>query len=124
MLDIYAKINIKEVRKMLYNVGRRIREARKSQNLTQEKLAEHADLSLTCISRLENGKTMVSLETLLLLSKVLNTSLDFILCDYLTAPENLSPAEASLLSRFRLLSSKDQENLSGFLNVMLNLDSN
>lgn len=75
MLDIYAKINIKEMRKMLYNVGRRIREARKSQNLTQEKLAEHAGLSL-------------------------------------------------LLSRFRLLSSKDQENLSGFLNVMLNLSSN
>ena len=45
------------------NLGKRIREKRLSQNLTQEALAEKADVGTTHISHIETGCTKLSLTT-------------------------------------------------------------
>lgn len=55
-------------------IGENIKRARISAGYTQEKLAEKIDVSLSVISRLETGRTMVSLEKLLRIIHVLNTS--------------------------------------------------
>ncbi|MFC0262394.1 helix-turn-helix domain-containing protein [Fontibacter flavus] len=51
--------------------GEKVKAIRKSQNVSQEKLAELADLDRTYISDIENGKRNVSIETVYKIAKAL-----------------------------------------------------
>lgn len=53
-------------------IGENIKKARIKAGYTQEKLAEKIDVSLSVISRLETGRTMVSVEKILRIARVLN----------------------------------------------------
>ena len=55
-------------------LGKRIRELRKKQNLSQEKLAEAIKVEPATISNIENGKNYPSLTNLENIAKVLNTT--------------------------------------------------
>lgn len=55
-------------------LSQNIRVLRKNLHLTQERLAENADISLPYLSDIEHCKTWVSDKTLLKLSKALNTT--------------------------------------------------
>ncbi len=57
-------------------LGKNIKEARKSLNMTQEQLAEKIDVSTVFISQIENGTRKPSLETLYKLSVSLNIKID------------------------------------------------
>lgn len=52
-------------------LGKRIKEIRKSKNLTQEKLAELINIEVPSMSYIETGKFAPSVETLQKLSEVL-----------------------------------------------------
>lgn len=52
--------------------GEKIKAIRKSQNISQEKLAELAELDRTYISDIENGKRNVSIETVFKIAKALD----------------------------------------------------
>ncbi len=60
--------------KTLRQLGYRIRLARKAQSITQERLAELANLSTTYIGRLERGEKTPSIETLVTLAEALKVS--------------------------------------------------
>ena len=64
-------------------IGRRIRDARKKLGMTQEKLAELTGLSVPHVSNIENGKTKLSLPTLVMIANVLESSLDALVHDSL-----------------------------------------
>lgn len=64
----------------LSNIGKKIREERLNKGLTQEQLAEKADISLNFMSLIENGKNM-SVQTLLNLCKSLDISVESLLND-------------------------------------------
>lgn len=66
-------------------IGRRIRTARKKQGLTQETLAEMAGLSIPHMSNIENGRTKVSLQSLVHVANALRTTVDPLLYDSLVA---------------------------------------
>lgn len=87
---------------MKEEVGRRVRDARMRKNISQEKLAELAGTSLTSISRLETGKSMVSLEKLALLAEVLDVGLEELLQDFMSK----NHIQDSYMERIRLLLSK------------------
>lgn len=53
--------------------GEKVKSIRKSQKVSQEKLAELAELDRTYISDIENGKRNVSIETVYKIAKALNT---------------------------------------------------
>ncbi len=55
-------------------IGQRIASCRKKNYVTQERLAEHLDVSVTYISKIERGKTQLSLERLVQISQYLNIS--------------------------------------------------
>jgi transcriptional regulator with XRE-family HTH domain len=59
-------------------IGERVKESRRLKNMTQAKLAELADISDTYISRIETGAKNASLTSLAKISRVLNSSLDFL----------------------------------------------
>ena len=62
--------------------GRRLRELRKQRDLTQEALAESADLSGNYISDLELGLKVPSLTILVRLSQALNLATPDLLTDF------------------------------------------
>jgi transcriptional regulator with XRE-family HTH domain len=60
------------VKQMLEQISDRIRTQRKLLGVTQEQLAEYADLSTTHIARIELGNKTPSVRTLLQIAKALN----------------------------------------------------
>lgn len=63
-------------------IGRRIRKLRTEKSLTQEKLAEMCDLSISHISLIETAKRNVGLETLIDLGNSLGVTVDTFLKGY------------------------------------------
>ncbi len=59
-------------------MGQRIRQRRRELRLTQERLAEYADISAAFVGHLERGEKTPSVETLARLAEVLDVSLDFL----------------------------------------------
>ena len=62
-------------------LGDRIRAARKSQRLSQEKLGEICQISTAHVGHIERGTRIPSLETLYRISKELNVSMDYLFFD-------------------------------------------
>lgn len=60
-------------------IGRRIREFRMCEKITQASLAEQIDMSPTYISHVETGKKKVSLSALMKISDALNVTVDCVL---------------------------------------------
>lgn len=63
----------------MLNIGERITQLRKQQNLSQDELAKKAQVSRTIIGNYERNSNTPSIEVLIKLSKVFNVSLDFLI---------------------------------------------
>lgn len=61
-------------------IGVRIRHFRHSHGLTQETLAERANLSVPYVSRVERGRKKVSLASLVRIAGALDVTVDQLLC--------------------------------------------
>ena len=64
-------------------LGMRIQERRNALSISQLEFAEMLDLSTSFVSRLECGNRGISLETLMLIASVLDTTPDYLLQDSL-----------------------------------------
>lgn len=53
-------------------IGRKIKNKRKNKGLTQERIAEQLDISISFVSRIERGAVKVSLETLVKIANCLD----------------------------------------------------
>ena len=62
-------------------IGKKIKELRISKNLTQEYVANMADVNTSHISNIENNRVKISLPTLVHVCNALNTTIDYILAD-------------------------------------------
>ena len=65
----------------LEELGNRIKKERIRQGITQEQLAEKADISTNFMSLIENGKNM-SVQTLISIAEALNVSVDYLMYDH------------------------------------------
>lgn len=83
--------------------GRRIRNFRNQNNLTQAQFAESLDVSTNFISEIETGKKGVSLETLYRLHQKYNLSADYLLF----GKEGPAPSEYTLSKFLSSLSTED-----------------
>lgn len=63
------------------DIGKRIRTARLSKGIKQDKLAEMVDVGTTHISHIETGNTIPSMKLFLAIANVLEVSTDSLLCD-------------------------------------------
>ena len=64
-------------------LGKRIKEQRLKQHLTQEKLGEIVGVNTSNISHIERAATQVSLSSLVKIANALDSSLDRLVCDSL-----------------------------------------
>lgn len=78
-------------------IGRRIKVYREQKGITQEVIAEAIDISLSHISRIENGHTKPSLDVLVQIANVLGVSIDALLCDSLVQSQVIFQSELSEL---------------------------
>jgi transcriptional regulator with XRE-family HTH domain len=78
--------------------GQILRRARKERGLTQEALAERADLSSNSVSRIERGLLLPALPTLVAMCNALEIGADAVLAPYLTVgtPIHWSPLAEKL----------------------------
>lgn len=81
------------------NIGKRIREKRKIKKLTQEALAEKADVGTTHISHIETGCTKLSLKTFICIANALDVSADELLCDCINHSSEIYRNELTLLMK-------------------------
>ena len=63
----------------LIEMGKRIQEKRKSLRLSQEELAERADISKQTVSRAENGQREMGARNVVRLARALQMSADYLL---------------------------------------------
>jgi len=84
-------------------IGKRIKQIRKSKNLTQEKLAELINIEIPSMSYIETGKFAPSVETLQKLSEVLSVKpWEFYYFEPLTQEEMLKELNSSLKNNKQL----------------------
>lgn len=80
------------------DIGERIRKERQKLGLTQFQLAEKIDISLQHMGKIERGEKKFSYETIVNLSIVFNTSLDYLSFGHGTRVETPERLELELLT--------------------------
>jgi len=78
-------------------IGLRIKERRLALGLTQETLAEAADIGIQHMSKIENGRTKLSLPCLMALANALQTTVDRLLMDSINESKSAVVGEAESL---------------------------
>lgn len=96
-------------------IGKRIRQRRKSMNISQTELAETLDVSKYHISHIECGKSSPSLELIVKLSFRLNTTPDYLLLGTIKA----SNAPLSIVDSLKLCSEEDLKIISDIIYAFL-----
>jgi transcriptional regulator with XRE-family HTH domain len=78
-------------------LGRRIKEERLKQNITQEQIAEASNISAIHVSHVENGSTKLSLEALVNICNALKINPDKVLLDSIYTSKEYLKDEIALL---------------------------
>ncbi|MBQ3157603.1 MAG: helix-turn-helix transcriptional regulator [Clostridia bacterium] len=98
------------------DLGRRVRLLRRQNGMTQEELAEKADISASFMGHIERGTRKASLETLVYLCNALKTTPQFLLAASLDSdltdhmPEDFSPEQRNRLCAFLRIAQDTLEN--------------
>jgi len=105
----------------MYNIdykelGKRIRAERRKQDLTQEKLAEMADISESFMGHIERGGRTLSIETLAKLANALKLNIEYILSGEYSYQPNMLPQEV-----FDALNKMSSNQRKVFLDIMKTL---
>lgn len=90
-----------------YLLGQKIRQLRNMHHFSQADLAERIDVSTNYIGQIERGDRKPSLETLVALCNVLNTSMDYILSDSIERDED--QISQDILSKLSSLTPAEKE---------------
>lgn len=80
-------------------IGKRIKKIREKQGYTQEKVAETLGVSSAYISKIERGKTSLSIETLASICECLETSPIFVLTGTLPKSEDYLRNDIEIMLR-------------------------
>lgn len=98
-------------------VGKRISLIRKNRGMTQEQLAEKAELSNIYISHIENSRSIPSLETLMKLFSALDVTPDEILLGTKQDMENY--LQSDIQKKLILCTPKERRMVSRFIDLLL-----
>lgn len=98
-------------------VGKRISLIRKNRGMTQEQLAEKAELSNIYISHIENSRSIPSLETLMKICSALDTTPDELLLGTKQDMENY--LQSDIQKKLILCTPKERRMVSRFIDLLL-----
>ena len=95
-----------EINELYIHVGSKIRETRKRMDLTLNNLSEKSGVGWSFLAKIETGKGVPSLRSILMISKALNLSMKDIFGD--TTYSTDKRLERELISSFRPLNTPDK----------------
>jgi transcriptional regulator with XRE-family HTH domain len=91
MIIIICEVSIVERHSLNYSeIGKRIRELRKSKNLTQEQVADLIAVSDNHVSKIETGNSSISLNVFINIAKSFDVSLDYLMFGELSGGETVN----------------------------------
>lgn len=97
-------------------IGKKIRDARKMRNYSQEKLGDRAGLSQQHLSRIENDTVRPTMDTLLKLAKALNVSITTLTYSEVFVLEERCISE--MVRKLELLSMDSKMKASGYIDCL------
>ena len=97
-------------------LGLRIKQIRQESGLTQERLAELVGCNTSHISNIENSHTKVSLNVLLAISNVLDTSIDYLLANQYT--NTSSAVDKEILRQLSSFDIKQKEKILKIIRIL------
>ena len=100
------------------DLSKRIRETRKSKKLTQEELAEKAEISVVYASEIERNIKTPSIEVFAKIAKALDVSADYLLRDEL--PTGKAYVFDDLTKKLEGLTPKQRKTVSDIIDAYLN----
>jgi transcriptional regulator with XRE-family HTH domain len=98
-------------------LGKRIKDKRIENKLTQEQLGEKCDLSAAHIGHIERGTRILSVDVLFKISQVLKVSVDYLLFDSVDNNQILNSIGS-------MLKNTDKDKVNSFLNTVRLLAEN
>lgn len=99
-----------------YNIGRRIKTVRIEKQLTQEYIANRVGVNVSHISNIENGKTKVSLTSLVLICNALEITVDYILENEYSSPT--TTIETEIMNTLSHMTKEEKEQLLRIAKVL------
>lgn len=97
-------------------IGKKLKEIRLSRGLTQEYIANMADVNTSHISNIENNRVKVSLPTLVHICNALDVTVDYILSDEYIAPSSVLDEE--ILRQLQLCSLKTKKQILQIIQIL------
>ncbi len=95
-----------------FALGFRVKQARESKNLTQDKLAEACGLTTSHIGHVERATRIPSVDTIFKIARSLNVSLDYLLFDSMETNENL------FINITEILKTKNKSKVNRFITII------
>lgn len=99
-------------------IALKLKETRISKGITQEYVANIADVNTSHISNIENNRVKVSLPTLVQMCNALDTTVDYILSDEYTSPR--TALEQEILHELQACSSETQGQILKIIKALQN----
>lgn len=99
----------------LFELGNRIREEREKQKLTQEQLAERADIGRRTIQSIELGEKSPSLDTVWRITAALDISIERLFSGAASSPDGIEEVTHRLMS----FPAEDQDRIIRLFNGIL-----
>ena len=97
-------------------IAKRIRDTRISKGITQEYVANYADVNVSHISNIENNRVKISLTTLVNVCNALEVTVDYILnAEYVNAS---TPLEQSILVALQKCDNPTKERILKIINIL------
>ncbi len=97
-------------------ISRKIKELRLSKGLTQEYVAEIADVNTSHISNIENNRVKISLSTLVHVCNALGTTVDYILAEEYT--DTTSTYDKLILNELTNCDIKTKEKILQIIHIL------
>lgn len=97
-------------------IGNKLREVRIEKGLTQEYVANHANVNVSHISNIENNRVKISLQTLVAVCNALEITVDYVLSNEYISGENAMDNE--VLKEFHACSPQMKEKVIGIIQIL------
>lgn len=97
-------------------ISQKLKEIRISKGITQEYVADIADVNTSHISNIENNRVKVSLSTLVQICNALDVTVDYILADEYN--DTSSAIEQEILKELRLCNADTQKRILKIIEIL------
>lgn len=97
-------------------IGRKIKEIRLSKGLTQENVADVADVNTSHISNIENFRVKISLTTLVKICNALDTTVDYILANEYS--DSSSALDQEILKELQACDQEKKEKILQIIRIL------